>query len=239
MADPTPTPAPQPDPKTPTSRGDINKADLEQLKADRTIAQAAQNPNHVPKLNEKEIVQADVTQLLADITDAENVKAPAVLTATSAKETTTAHEETARKALMPALREIQDAVKRKYEVADPSKLAAYFIAKKKFGDDRPGLEADSQSMLDQAATDALPGINAARITAITGLRSAWMKADDEQNAAIIALEKTRAAFKTALDSIRQRARGIQLAANSGWSHTDPANAAIRRAFNLPANRPLN
>ena len=237
MPDPTPTPAPQPAPKH--SREVINQADLGTLKDSRGVALAAQDTNHVAKLTEKAVAVADVATLLADIDDAETKKAPAVLTANSAKETATAHEETAKKALMVGLRDIQGAVKRKFETSDPSKLTAYFIGKKNFGDDRQGLETDGQSMLDQAAGDALPGINAATITATTALLKAWITADDDQRKAGGAFGAARTAFKSALDSIKQRTRNLQLAANSAWSHTDPANGATRRAFGLSPDRPLS
>jgi hypothetical protein len=239
----TPAPAtePQPPPTTPAGtrrRNDVNQADLADIKAARAIALTAQNADYVATLAEQDIAPDLAPALVADCDTASNEKAIAVTTKTNAKEAITARETAAKQKLMTALRGMQDAVKRKFESTDPTKLAAYNIRKKNFGDDRKGLETDAQTMLKQDADDALPGFSQAKLAEVSGLLKAWMQADDDQSAAEKALETARLGFKKLVASINDRARQIQLAANTAWPYTEKANVVIRRAFALPTNRPL-
>ena len=46
-------------------------------------------------------------------------------------------------------------------------------------------------------------------------------------------------MKTKLSSLPVRRRQLQHSADGEYPHTDPANAGIRRKFDLPLDRPLN
>ena len=51
--------------------------------------------------------------------------------------------------------------------------------------------------------------------------------------------KLRNDLATMVESVALRRRQLQHAADGEFPHTDPANAGMRKKFDLPANRPLN
>ncbi len=51
--------------------------------------------------------------------------------------------------------------------------------------------------------------------------------------------KLRNDLATMVESLALRRRRLQHAADGEFPHTDPANAGMRKKFDLPANRPLN
>ncbi len=238
MSDPTPAPVPAPTPP-PRTRNLVSQQDLADIKAARSTAQTAQNPAYAAALAAENLDPALAPALFDDTNTAEKISAPAIVKLDADKQLQTAAEAAAKDDLMAALRKIQGAVKRKFADSQPEKLPLYFIGKKNFGDVREQFEIDAQTMLDQAATDDLPGIAPAVLTADATLLAAWIKADDDQHAAEKKVADAMAAFRKLVASINARAREIKLAANSAFVYSDPENAAIRRAFGIPESQPYN
>lgn len=237
----TVTPAPDPAPakkprKTPSN---IDQTDLAIIKKVRTIAQTAQDPAYLPALTDPEkgaVAPGEPAALEADTTTVETGTGAAVALAKAAKQQSTADENASRKKFTGALRIMQNAARRKFG-DQPEKLKAYFIGDHEFDSTRAKLEVNSQAMLNLAATDNLPGITATVLATDNSLRTAWIKADDDQQEAIKAQATAVAAFDKAVASLQKRGIDIQLAANSTWPYTDPTNAVVRRAFQIPENKP--
>ena len=104
---------------------------------------------------------------------------------------------------------------------------------------RPQLEQVSQAIISKLADDTLPGITSAKVANLVTLRQAYIGADTSQGDAQSSASQTRTQLGLAVQSITKRRLTIQLAAGAEWPHTDPANATIRKAFALPADRPFN
>ena len=143
------------------------------------------------------------------------------MTATQVKESATQAERGAFKPLMVALRGIQDRAKRKF-AGDAANQKAYFIGLETFGDNRPTLEQDAQTILDRATADHLPGLTPAKVAA-----------------AVTAHSTLQTQFAAQVTAINRGRRDIQIAGNTAKSDIDPANAAARRLLKLPPTTPYN
>lgn len=243
MSDTTTTPNSTPAPgETPTPKRHkslVSKKDLADIKLGRDVAAAAERAEFKPTLIDPDKGAVDpalAAAIIADTNEGEQVKAPAIYDLEAIKETKTDIEEKAYDDMMLFVRKMQDGVRRKFP-NDAVKQAAYFIGTKVLSRERASLEVQVQSMLDKAATDDLPGVTPAVLTAAAARLAAWIAADDEQRKAENNVATAYAAFRVLVDSILARTREIRLAANSCWPYTNPANVTTRRIFELPPDRP--
>ena len=135
------------------------------------------------------------------------------------------------------MREIQKAAKQKYTRTNRISLRDYFIGKPLNGN-RPSLMQTSQTLLDKATEETLPGITAAKIKALRTARQTWVDAHTAQseNRAMAITQRTE--LNSQLKSIEDRKVAIQLAADAEWPHMDEANAGIRTQFAIPTTRPV-
>ena len=235
----TPNPAPKPSkPRKPAAA--INLSDLDDIAASRAVAQTASDPAYLPTLTDPAkgaVAPGEPASIIAAADTATNVTAPAVAVAKHAKEIATSLEAGARDIHMADLRKIKSAVTRKFGNTSPAKLRSYFIGDHEFDSNRAKLQTAGQAMFDLAPADNLPGITPAFLTQAATHRKDWMDADDDQQKKIKAMASAVAALTAAASALSTRVIDIKLAANSCWPCTDPANAVIRRAFNLPENKP--
>jgi hypothetical protein len=240
MADPTPTPTPSTTPNNHRApRGPINQALLDELDKSEKVARTAQSTAFASTLSERDIDAALLTTLLSDIT-AVREKAAGAVSHSATKEGTTGNEAKLMEDLISSIREVQSAAKQKYDSGDRTHLANYYIGHKL--DDRGSLVQIATAMLDRldgaAPKDTLPGIKAPKITQLKTRLTAYGQVDLDQAGAQGDASGARTEFEKQVESIKQRRRQIQFAADAEWPSSDPANAATRRQFSLPPDRPL-
>ena len=136
-----------------------------------------------------------------------------------------------------AIQEVQAAAKQKYACTVPDQLPNYYVGQK-LNASRALLEQYSEAILTQLATDTLPGITAAKVTALGDLRDAWITDNqtqgDAQSDATDERTDLTALVKTATDARIT----IQYADDAEYPYTTKANAAARKEFQLPANGPF-
>lgn len=132
---------------------------------------------------------------------------------------------------------MQKRAKQKHEAKNPTVLKDYGIGKKWYNS-RPALEQTATDILTKLATDNLPGISAAKVTALQEASDAYTKVQADQTTGQSGATTGRAKLETAVKDIIARRREIQFAADASWPHTDRTNAGIRAEFKLPADRPM-
>ena len=233
VAEPTPVPAPETKHKSP---GLLNQRQAKALSKAEKVGLAAQHADHASALAARDIGEDHVTQFLADV-DAAREKATAGLVSTTSRQNATATEAATAKTLLAAMREIQKAAKQKYARTNRISLRDYLIGKPLNGS-RPNLMQTSQTLLDKASEETLPGITAAKIKSLRTVRQAWVDANTAQTESKSAALTHRTELQNMLKSIADRKVGIQLAADAEWPHTDETNSGIRGEFAMPARRPL-
>ncbi len=240
MPENTPAPPPPP-PLSPAApkrgRGLLNQAQLDALTKAEQISIAAKKPAYAILLAARALLAAFVDSLLADILAARNQSAAAIHE-TVGKESATATEGNAEQALVRAMQEIQAAARQKYFAPDPQQLTAYFIGQGRLDGNRAFLEQASQAVIEKLTTDTLPGITAAKLTALAALRQAYIDANTTQTAAQSDATTARAELEDMLKSITQRRMTLQFAADAEWPWHDPASAGIRKEFYLPPGMPF-
>jgi hypothetical protein len=87
--------------------------------------------------------------------------------------------------------------------------------------------------------DTLPGITAAKVTALQGLLDAYRNGNVPESSAQASPASARGTLAEQIESINTRRRQIQFAADAEWPHTNSTNAGIRSEFQLTPNRPFN
>ena len=215
----------------------LNQAQIQALTKADQICTCALKPAYAPALANREITGAFVTDLQDDICSARQRSALAVQNTTS-KETATGGETTAEGLLLKALQEVQTAAKQKYALNDRTQMRDYDVGTR-IDANRPQLEQVSQAIITKLGSDMLPGITSAKVANLVTLRQAYIDANPTQGGAQSDATLTRSQLDSAVQAITKRRLTIQLAAAAEWPHTDPANAAIRKAFALPVNKPFN
>jgi len=227
--------APVTETKVKKPRRPINQADLRKLATAESVGKAAQRTEHAALLDTREISAAFVTGLLGHVTEARTKVSEVLQNRTASKEATQA-QKLAEKVLLASLREVQKAAKQKYRRTNPLALADYLVGKALNGN-QPNLAQTSQTILNRLATDTLPGITAAKVTALGTARQNWLNQQATQDAAQSDAEDSAAEFKALLQTVTDEKLAIQLAADAEWPHDEEAHSGLRKEFALPSRRP--
>lgn len=235
---PPPEPTPPDAPAVPKqTRGLLNQAQLDSLTKAEQIVLAALKPAYATKLTAGDIQGAFVLLVQTDCGLARKKGGDAVQ-GTTGKESATATETAAQKALVKAIQTIQSRARQKYFFTDPDALTAYYIGTDRIDANRPILEQVSQAIIEKLVTDTLPGVTAGQKTALAELRQAYVNANTTQTGAQSDATSARTALEAMLKSITQRRMTIQFAADAEWPWHDPASAGIRKEFHLPPGGPF-
>lgn len=242
MAEPTPTPPPPAEPAVAPavpkqSRGLLNQAQLEALTKAEQIALAALKPAYAAKLTAGGIEPASVTLMQTDAGLARKKSGEAVQ-GTTGKESATATEAAAQKALVKAIQVIQSRARQKYYFTDPEALTAYYIGTERMDANRAMLEQVSQAILEKLATDTLPGVTNEQEAALAELRQDYVDANTAQTGAQSDATTARTELDALLKSLTQRRMTLQFAADAEWPWHDPASTGIRKEFHLPPGGPF-
>ncbi len=218
------------------SPGPLNKRHAQLLASSESLGSAAQDADHAPTLEARDISANFVTQFVSDTNAARN-KVADTLASRTAKLNATASEKKTAHALINGLREVQKAAKQIYARTNRIALKDYLVGKPLNGS-RPNLEQTSQTIINKAAADTLPGITTAKLEALRASRQTWMDAVGAQAESHAVSLTDRAELSDMLRSIQDRKLAIQLAADAEWPHTDSENAGVRTTFGLHPKRPL-
>lgn len=234
---PTGVAAPATETKPKQTRSPLNQAHARKLTKAEAVGFAAQNTAYAPALAKREIDDAFTTQFLGDVEDT-RAKAAETLTNRTAHRGATAAEKVAAKSLEAAMREVQKAAKQKYSSTNRIALRNYLVGQKLNGS-RSNLGQTSQALVTQLSKDTLPGFTTAKVKNLSTLRDAWVAAQETQTQAETAALDAHAELREQLESVEQRRRAVQLAADAEWPHTDDANAGVRKEFALHPHRPAS
>jgi hypothetical protein len=240
----TPTPPPAPDNNPTLGRGPINQAWLDELtRADALITLAKEPENAGFVIDEDQPDFLDV--LHTDICAARALVSKALQKSTGKKQAT-GSEGTAKATLIEAIGVVQKRAKQKYSGSDKEAMKSYFVGAD-IGESRPLLEQSAQTILDKlngtpgTPADKLPGIDAAKITAIATALAAYKQSqtgqtDQQSDATTARLQLDK--LINGPNGIAARRRQIQYAADAHWSPADATNAGVRIKFGLPKDKSL-
>ena len=243
---PTPPAPPTPDPKR-KSPGPINKRYLDEIKLIRDLVTQAQKPDRTAALTGVEWDGARVTALGEKASGLE-AAALAAVGRKQARQLDTAAEGDARKTMLAAIHPIRVGAKRKYRNGPDAAAgrSAYYVNEPTgVSLDRLLFIADSmlRRLTPQAPAttpeDTLPGVTAAAISTLQTAHDAYVSADAEQQGTESEKREAQTALLNAYTSAHQERLDLQLGADQVWTHHDPANAAIRRDFQIPPDRPMS
>ena len=235
-----------PDPHTPHEQphGYFNQAQLEDIKTAEDLLGPAGSAAHAARLLKCGIAAEYVAGLAATVADARQ-KTTATGQARGTRRAASLNAKGPARALITVLQGIQSAAKQKQRMAeeddDPTtnfSTDGYFIGKR-LNPNRATLLQNADALLAHARNDALPGIDAAEITAIENAIAAYRGAKEDEAGKEEAAERERVERDALIKRINARRMAIQHAADRAYPYTDEANAPARRAFKLPTDRPFN
>jgi hypothetical protein len=234
---PTPTPKPK---RAYTARGDIDKSLLDDIQTGRVVLAAANNGDYNADILTR-VKPAVLTRLDGNLKtaadDPDTNLSKDVINTKKAAGVATQEEADGYDTLMTALRVIQKAAGTTYK-KDAARRTAYLIGQKNFGTNRGTLEADASAIINLAKTDTLDNLVPADLTAAQAALDAWKQANQAQNDAQDAYSHAVQALRDVVALINDDRRTIQAGADVLYSYKDAANAPTRRAFQLPASRPM-
>jgi hypothetical protein len=240
--DPSATPAPvSNEPGSTPSL--LNAAQLASLTKTEEISRTALKPDYLLALvtleegeepGEDDVSEAAITAVLT-LCESARGKGSAAVSATGRKQQSTADEETAEKALVALIREIQARARQKHFSKSPDTLAQYGIGLK-ISNSRALLEGWGQTIYDKTATDKLPKVTETKRAALKAALETYKNTQTGQTGAIGEASGTRIDRNALVEQATERRMWLQFAADAEWPHTNPANTPIRREFQLPATR---
>ena len=233
---PNPAPVPETEPSASHSPGPWNKAQLGELsKAERLCVLALTDP-HKPVFLKNEFPPERLTAFKDKIMAARNQAAVAGQSNTAAASVTLS-EETAEKLLVADIRKVQAKAKQKYARKNPIALKDFMVGTD-VTESRPALEQGSQSVLNKMTSDRV-GLDTEFIVSMEEHRANYVNADVSQGSADANSEAAHTERNKQIEEIKDERVELQYVIDGEFPPGDPASAAVRRQFDLPANRPFN
>jgi hypothetical protein len=244
-SNPNPGPAPAGDKKR-QAPGEINRKYLDEIELIRALVPEAQKPDRTAALGEGEWTSARITALSTLADDLETA-ALAAVGRTAARKMDTAEEKTARKDLLAAISPIRTGAKRKYRNSDQADAGrdAFFVNEStSVSLDRLLFIAGSMHAKlapPEGGADpeyALPGVTPAKIDKLEEMRGKYGDANALQSDTENIRRQSHVDVQTLYTKAKAERIDLQMAADQGWTFHNPENAAIRRAFKIPADQSL-
>ena len=219
------------------ARSPFNKAQLEEMsKAERIFNTALTDP-YMAVCIKREIPEAKVQGYIARILAARNQTAAAGASA-NAVGGITLTEAQAEQELLTDIRTVQAAAKQKYARTNPEVLETFAVGTD-VTQSRPMMEQASQSLINKVNNDDLPGLNTQFATKMSGSRKTYVDVNVAQGAQEVQAQQDRIKRDDFINEIKDARIEIQYAIDAEYPPTKAENAAVRRLFDLPANRPFN
>ena len=216
------------------SRSSINQEWINSLNNAQQIVAAAQKAEYAPTFTAGGITADKLTSLATDIQAAQTLAGQAVQH-TTGKEVVTGTEKDLMDKLIELVKEVQKRARQKHAAANPTALKNYAIGEKWYSS-RAILEQTATNIINLLATDTLPGIDAAKVSALTSALNNYKNVQTDQAGGQTGASTARATLEAAVKDIVARRREIQFAADAQWPSTNPAHAGIRREFRLSADK---
>ena len=238
MADPVPGSTPVP-PKKKQVHSDLSQADLATLTAAEQMALTAQGALYAPALldEDPDLTAAWVEtflQLIATTRTGQQTHKDgrAVVLGDTKAETKIKNN------LIELINEIRGHAKIAYAATAPEKLPLYSV-----GVDirvsRKVLEAAADGISTELQTDTVLKINPAKVQKLRDLTKTYKAANVTQSGDNVTAKNQQGTVKGSIANVVAGRQKLQAAANGAFSYTDPANAATRQLFGLPANKAFN
>lgn len=253
MTESTPTP-PAPEesaPATQRSRSVINTKYLDEIELIRELVIQARLPECVAPLTERECLPAEIDTLEETARDL-NATALKAVGRSAARKMDTEGEDQARQRLLDAITPIRTGAKRKYRGAgNEAGRSTYFVNESTSVSLERLLFIAGSILLklapqpDPSGTGTLPpedtlkGVTASDIAELQQAHDAYIDTDSLQTTTNNEAGTLRQKLEALFVEVRAQRIDLQLAADQAWPHTKPENAAIRRAFGIPENRPAH
>jgi hypothetical protein len=237
----TANPAPKtPDPvaKTPKHHGLLNKSQLAETSYANTIYGVANSdPAILTKIQDDDVITpAFLSQMGTDLQFTGQYTG-GTTQATVEGLLKTSAEDTAKSVLLGKIHYIQSKAKLKY-AANKGVLPEYSIGEN-IDASRPALETAAGNIVNKLKTDTLPKITAQHSTDLQTALENYKQTKVDQQSQLGDSTTLRNQLAAMVESLAVRRRQLQHAADGEYPCTDPANAGIRRKFDLPLDRPLN
>lgn len=234
---PNPTLTVLPDPAPKRRVLSLNRRQLEVITLTDVICTEAKSFDAAPILEPRGITAAFVNALLTDIASARTCASNGVY-CTGGAEAATAIEGVKKGTLVKSLRQVQSAAKQLHQFNQPERLHDYLVGEP-ITQSRPLLEQAAQTIITKANTERPPGIDTDFIVRAETERAQYVQSKVPQVDEQARGKLERALRNQFVDSIKERSKQIQFAANSAWPAGVPANEGFRKRFRLPANRTLS
>lgn len=233
---PAPAPAPETEPSARPSPGPWNKAQLGELsKAERLCVLALTDP-YKPIFLKNDFPPERLTAFKGRVMAARNVSANVTQSNTLA-EGITVTEAQAEKTLVADIRKVQAKAKQKYARKNPIVLKDFLVGTD-VTESRPALEQGSQSVLNKMTSDRV-GLDTEFIVSMEEHRANYVNADVSQGSADANSEAAYTERNKQIEEIKDERVELQYVIDGEFPPGDPASAAVRRQFDLPATRPFN
>lgn len=120
----------------------------------------------------------------------------------------------------------------------PQELPKYLVGAN-VTESRPAMEQGSQTLLNKLSSERPPGIDTQFITDMTDHRKAYVDGNVTQGSSESDAQAQRLARDAQVEAIKDFRIEIQYAIDAEFGPGEPANAPVRREFDLPATRPFN
>lgn len=244
--EPTPNPSePTPEPKPSRAKpGLIDRRLKEAIELATTLHREAAKIDHAPILAGRDWGAAQQTALAASIGRCDEI-VTAIRKAKSGRGTRTQEEQAARDQLIAALEPILTGARRTFPDGHPER-AAYGIGPGLSNASTFDLLSFAKYAFDQLISDTgyeppralLKGVKLMDVVTLGALHGRYRGADWAQRDAGLDAEQLTVALRTeVLEVLNSARRDLQGAADQAWTHRDPLNAPLRKAFGLQPNRP--
>ena len=229
--------APTPPPGKPKrQRSPINQALIDELDQAEQLAATTEKAAYTDQMTDEGIDAAFLANLRTQIGIADTLLATATGNTTD-KKITTRQEESLKTDLLDKIQGIQKRVKRKYKETNDPMREKYFIGER-IGSNRPLLERSTHAILAALATDALPGLKPAEVTALDTALTAYTNVQPTQTGGQSDATTNRALLEAKVKEVADLRRELQYAADTVWPARNRANAGIRVEFKIPPNKAL-
>jgi hypothetical protein len=229
---------PAPAAKTPKHHGVLNKSQLAEISyANIIYGVANSDPAILTQIGDTDIITpAFMTTLGSDLESIGQYTGGTTQATVEGGLKTTA-EDTARTVLLAKIHYIQSKAKIKY-AGNHGVLPEYSVGTN-IDASRAVLETAADNVFNKLKTDTLPKITAQHSTDLKAASDTYKQTKVDQKGQQGDAITLRNQLATMVDSLALRRRQLQNAADGEYPFTDPANAGMRKKFDLPADRPLN
>jgi hypothetical protein len=231
------TPAPTEAPKLGRPASPWRKDQLAELGKAERLCLAAMQSQYADIFTKNLFPPERLSEFHNQITAARNQTATAGQTITAA-EGVTLTEAQAEQLLITDIRKVQAKAKQKHARTNPVALKDYLVGTDVAGS-RPALEQHSQTILNKLATERPPGVDTQFIQKMDEHRKAYVGVNVTQGSTDAQAEAERLKRDQQIEAIKDTRIEIQYVIDGEFPPGDPASAAVRREFDLPANRPFN